>query len=110
MKRNKFGLHIGRRWRKRLHGKCPTCDGDSVGRTLKDVPVGRRARVAGFCAGLTADRLAYLQAYGVAPGYWVRVLQHNPVTVVQVEHTELALESELACEVLVMGEEGEKET
>lgn len=74
--------------------------------TLADVPTGCRARVVGFCPGLPADRLAYLQAYGLAPGYWVRVLQHNPVTVVQVEHTELALETELACEVWVK-EEGE---
>ncbi|MBE0408596.1 MAG: ferrous iron transport protein A [Anaerolineales bacterium] len=106
MKRPKFGLHFGGRRRKRRRGKCPTCNGSSIEMTLKDVPVGCRARVVGFCPGLAAERLAYLQAYGLAPGYWVRVLQHSPVTVIEVEHTELALESELACEVLVMEDGG----
>jgi len=104
---NKFGHHMGKRARRRRHATCPTCQGESTGLTLADIRPGCRARVAGFCRELPADRLAHLQAYGLAPGYWVRVLQHRPVTVVQVEHTELALETELACEVLVMEEEGE---
>jgi hypothetical protein len=30
------------------------------------------------------------------PGYWINVIQHSPVTVVQVEQTELAFEDEIA--------------
>ena len=37
-----------------------------------------------------------LQAYGVVPGNYLRIRQHRPVTVVQVDHTELAFESDLA--------------
>jgi Fe2+ transport system protein FeoA len=44
-----------------------------------------------------------LQAYGLAPGHCVRILQHSPVTIVQIEHTELALEGGLARQVEVEG-------
>ena len=50
------------------------------------------------------ERLNHLRAYGLVPGHCVRVLQHSPVTVVQVEHTELALEGDLARQIEV-GEE-----
>jgi hypothetical protein len=52
--------------------------------------------VVGFLDGFPADRRAYLQAYGLAKNDWVTVVQHSPVTVIQLEHTELALESDLA--------------
>ena len=64
--------------------------------TLLDVPVGHYARVQGLSSGMPQ-----LQAYGLTPGYWVRVLQHSPVTVIQIDHLELALESELAGQVLI---------
>ena len=64
--------------------------------TLAQIQPGERARVLAFSPWLPQNRKAHLQAYGVVPGYWVSVLQQNPVTVVQVEHTELALENELA--------------
>jgi Fe2+ transport system protein FeoA len=64
--------------------------------TLLDVPPGCRARVTGFQDGFPADRRAYLQAYGLTPHDWVTVLQNSPVTVIRLENTELALESELA--------------
>ncbi len=35
-------------------------------------------------------------AYGLTPGAQVRVVQHSPVTVVQVENLEIALERSLA--------------
>jgi len=69
--------------------------------TLVDVPVGWQAKISGFTPGLSAERNAHLQSYGVVPGYWVRVVQHSPVTVIQVEHIELALERGLARKVLV---------
>jgi Fe2+ transport system protein FeoA len=70
--------------------------------TLADVPVGWQAKISGFTPCLSAERNAHLQAYGVVPGYWVRVVQHSPVTVIQVEHIELALEDGLARKILVM--------
>ena len=61
-------------------------------------------RVKGFLPGLSPERQAHLLAYGLAPGYWVQVIQHSPVTVVRIEHTELALEAGLACQVQVSAE------
>lgn len=66
------------------------------GLTLADTPPGRRMRVRGFSARLPAERQAHLQAYGLIAGHSVKVLQHAPITVVQIEHTELALEGGLA--------------
>jgi Fe2+ transport system protein FeoA len=48
---------------------------------------------------MSPEHRAHLQAYGVIPGYEVRVVQHKPVTVVQIEHTELALEAGVAGQV-----------
>ncbi|MBN1147764.1 MAG: ferrous iron transport protein A [Anaerolineales bacterium] len=64
--------------------------------TLADIPPGRRMRVKGFSACLPAERQAHLQAYGLIVGHFIRVLQHAPITVIQIEHTELALEGGLA--------------
>jgi Fe2+ transport system protein FeoA len=69
--------------------------------TLADIAPGKKVRLVGFCPGLPADRRAQLLAYGMTPGHLVQVIQHKPVTVIRVEHTELAMEVELACEVLV---------
>ena len=70
--------------------------------TLADVPPGCQARVAGFLPGLSAERRSHLLSYGLVPGYWLRLVQHSPVTIVQVEHLELALERDLACKVQVI--------
>ncbi len=75
---------------------------DRVGLTLADVPPGWQARVAGFTDRVSPDRRARLQAYGLIPNYWVRVVQHSLVTVVRLDQTELALETELAGEIQVM--------
>jgi Fe2+ transport system protein FeoA len=42
------------------------------------------------------EQQTQLQAYGLIAGRMVRVVQHAPVTVVQIDQTELALEGELA--------------
>jgi Fe2+ transport system protein FeoA len=73
------------------------------GTTLADVPPGQSARVLGFTPGLAPERWMHLQAYGLTPGCMVRVTQHSPVTIVQVEHIELALEGDLARYVRVAG-------
>jgi Fe2+ transport system protein FeoA len=64
--------------------------------SLVDIAPGRSAQVIGFYPGLPSDRYAQLRAYGVAPGSSVKIIQHEPVTIIQVEFTELALEADLA--------------
>ncbi len=70
--------------------------------TLADVPVGHSACVVGFLPGMPAERQAHLQAYGMSPCYPLRVVQHKPVMIIQIDHIELALERDLACLVQVI--------
>lgn len=65
-------------------------------RPLTKVPPGSQARIATLEA-LPIDYQERLQAYGLMPGHSLNVVQHSPVTVVQVEQTELAFEDEIAC-------------
>lgn len=65
------------------------------GRTLAGALPGGDVAVVGFTDG-TAELRERLLAYGLIPGQTLRVLAQKPLTVVQVEHTELALERELA--------------
>jgi Fe2+ transport system protein FeoA len=46
--------------------------------------------------GLSEGRCHQMQAYGLAPGRSVKVVQQSPVTVVRVEHLDLAFESDIA--------------
>ena len=69
--------------------------------TLADVKPGKQTNVTGFASNLSSARLAHLQAYGLVQGYPVRVVQQRPVTVIQVDFVELALEEELARGVFV---------
>jgi Fe2+ transport system protein FeoA len=64
--------------------------------SLAEISPGMQARVIDFALSLPIDRKAHLQAYGLVPGNTVQVVQHSPVTVIQVDHTELALENSLA--------------
>jgi hypothetical protein len=64
--------------------------------TLAQILPGKRAEVIAFLTGLPRDRQAHLLAYGLAPGSTVSVSQHKPVTVIQVDNIELAIENELA--------------
>lgn len=81
----------------------PSQQAQTAANTLAAVRPGGIAQVEGFHPGLASDRRAHLQAYGLVPGARVRVLQHSPVTVVQIEHLELALERDLAAKVRVAG-------
>ena len=74
---------------------------DRTAITLLDVPDGCQAVVKGFLHGMPAQRHAQLRAYGLAPGCPVIVVQHTPVTVIRIEHLELALEHGLAREIQV---------
>jgi Fe2+ transport system protein FeoA len=58
--------------------------------------------IEGFDSHILPARKSQLQAFGLVPGYWVEVIQQSPVTVVKIEHSELAMESDLARQVLVV--------
>ncbi|MFO7623019.1 MAG: ferrous iron transport protein A [Anaerolineales bacterium] len=86
-----------RRWRQLMHNQ-----NDAGWRlTLLDVPPGHRVKIEGFATHLSPARKSQLQAYGLVPGYWVEVLQHSPVTVVKIDHSEVAMENDLAGQVWV---------
>jgi len=80
------------------HGKCLRVPGQC---TLMDIPPGMQTKILGFSPGIPKGRQAHLQSYGLTPGSSVRVIQQSPITVVQVEHLELALEHALAQKIRV---------
>ncbi|MEZ5077579.1 MAG: FeoA family protein [Solirubrobacterales bacterium] len=67
---------------------------------LVDVAPGTVVRVVEIGAA-AADWRERLQAYGLAPGGVLKVLQHAPVTVVRVDRTDLAFEAPIATGILV---------
>jgi hypothetical protein len=69
--------------------------------TLANVPPGCIAKVIRFAADFPPDRRAFLQSYGLARNYWVQVVQHAPITIIRLDHLELALENELASGIIV---------
>jgi Fe2+ transport system protein FeoA len=46
-------------------------------------------------------RREQLMAFGLAPGRCVQVVQHNPATILKIDHTELAIEDAVAKRILV---------
>ncbi|MBW7903883.1 MAG: ferrous iron transport protein A [Rhodocyclaceae bacterium] len=74
--------------------QCPN-PGRPAASTLAGARPGGDVAVVGFAGG-AAELRERLLAYGLIPGRTLRVLAQKPLTLVQVEHTELALERELA--------------
>jgi Fe2+ transport system protein FeoA len=72
--------------------------------SLADLRPGTEASLLSFSSEIPAERLSQLQSYGLLPGCHVRVLQNWPVIVVQVEHTELAVENDLARQIYIRGD------
>ncbi len=68
--------------------------------SLADISPGSRIQIKSFGEGLPSSRRVQLSAYGLAPGSWVEVIQHSPVTIIHIDNTELALERHLAKEIL----------
>jgi Fe2+ transport system protein FeoA len=68
--------------------------------SLQILPPGMKAKIIGL-GDLPKGRQDQLLAYGVSPGRILMVKQQNPLTVVMVDHTEIALERVLAKEILV---------
>ncbi len=65
--------------------------GKAEGETLATASAGARVEIASL-ADVPHGEREQLLAYGIAPGRVVEVLQRTPVTIVRLEHLELALE------------------
>ncbi len=74
------------------------------GLTLADVAPGVLARIVGI-EDMPGHARSKLVALGLVPGRIVEVIRHKPVTLVRAEHSELALEDELASGITVKEEE-----
>ena len=68
--------------------------------SLAQARSGAIVRISGFGL-LSAAQRQHLQAYGLLPGRCVQILAQKPVTIVLVEQTELAFETEIAAQVQV---------
>jgi Fe2+ transport system protein FeoA len=68
--------------------------------TLPELPPGQTARVIALRFS-DAARLERLSAYGLAPGSVVRLVQLRPTLIVHIGETELALDHEVAQEIVV---------
>lgn len=62
---------------------------------------GSRVVVVRFGPGIAAQQLESLMSYGLDEGRTIEVLRQRPLTVVLVDHTELALEDAVAQAVRV---------
>ncbi len=69
--------------------------------TLADLRPGEQAILLRYSSDILPERLTQLQSYGMLPGRTIRVLQDWPVVVVQIEHTELAVENDLARQIYI---------
>ena len=67
---------------------------------LADLRPGCQARVVAI-DGAAAAWCERLRAYGLVPGCRLLLVQRTPVTVVQVEHLDLAFEAPIAAGILV---------
>jgi Fe2+ transport system protein FeoA len=63
---------------------------------------GTNVVVARFVPGITAQQLEQLMSYGLEEGRTIHVLRQQPVTVLLIDHTELALEDEVARAIHVL--------
>jgi len=69
--------------------------GVSGGMTMAEAAPGADIILESY-GDVDADLSRSLQAYGLLPGRRVRVLSQRPVTMVQIEQTELAIENQIA--------------
>jgi Fe2+ transport system protein FeoA len=69
-------------------------------RTLRELGAGEAARVV--CVGSEREAPpSLLAAFGVVPGAEIQLVQLRPACVIRVDETELALDGEVADEILV---------
>lgn len=67
---------------------------------LTQLNPGEEGRVA-YLSSTSQSRLHKLMAFGIAPGMIVRVHQHYPTVVMECEHTQLAMEADIARDIQV---------
>jgi DtxR family Mn-dependent transcriptional regulator len=67
---------------------------------LSEAPIGRELRVA-YLRPSHHDRLHLLLSMGINPGVRLRLHQYTPVVIVQVDHSEFALDNEVAKDIYV---------
>lgn len=61
---------------------------------------GEEGRVA-YLSSTSQSRLHKLMAFGISPGMRVKIHQHYPTVVIECEHTQLAMEAEIAADIQV---------
>ena len=99
-----FMVRLRRRLPRRRKHISSIVSGAQHSATLADLRPGEEARLLSFSSETPPERFTQLQSYGLLPGCHVRVLQNWPVIVVQVEHTELAVENDLARQIYIRGD------
>ena len=67
-------------------------------KTLRQSPVGKPAVITGY-GKLPPTIRQHLQAYGLLPGRAIRVLAQQPLTIILIEQTEIALEGCVAQQI-----------
>lgn len=72
-------------------------------KTLASILPGENAVIEDFLPGISREQRAHLLAYGVIPGNIIRVIQQTPVTILEVDQLELALEKKIASSIKVSG-------
>ena len=84
----------------RLLGRRGASDAPAGHPSLFDIERGERVRV--LCLGArSSGRYVPLAGFGLVPGCEIELLQRRPACVVRVEETELALDPDIAREILV---------
>jgi Fe2+ transport system protein FeoA len=96
LSRNRFFLQVGKAAGKPVPAPYPP--------NLAGAPRGSQVQVIGFSQKISPERRNQLAAYGLTPGAKVLVIQQSPVTVIQIDHIELALEGDLAQFVQIQSE------
>jgi Fe2+ transport system protein FeoA/rubredoxin len=88
---------VGRLFRRRSAAEAPLPEGI---RLLSEAKRGERVEV--MCLGsTTSPRHQRLAVFGMVPGARITVIQQRPACVVKVDETELALDPEIARDILV---------
>jgi len=97
---------VKRLFRRRL----PTVTGLPPGvRTAAELRPGQKAKV--LCLGSTVtDRHRTLTVYGLGPGAEITLVQQQPACVIQIGETELALDLDIARDILVQPLDADLET
>lgn len=87
-------------WLARLLGRPATPEPSGRHSSLLDIERGGRVRV--LCLGTrSSGRYLPLAAFGLVPGSELELLQRRPACVVRIDETELALDPDIAREILV---------